>query len=98
MAEKSRPKRSLSVLKRARQNKVRRLRNFGVKSKIKTLTRRLENAISSGVTADVGTTLREVVRSLGKASSKGVLHANTTARGISRLTLRANSVLRSKAV
>jgi small subunit ribosomal protein S20 len=97
VAEKSRPKRSLSVLKRARQNKVRRLRNFSIKSKIKTLTRRLENAIASGVKEDVAKSLREVIRALGKAASKGVLHANTSGRGISRLTMKANSVLRSQA-
>ncbi len=88
------PKRKLSVLKRARQERKRNLRNRSVNSQVKTYTRKVLTAIDAGDREQVEKTLREAVKVIDSAASKGVLHLNTASRKISRLSKRANSALR----
>ena len=85
--------RSISVLKRIRQNKKRRLVNTAAKSEIKTLVKKLKAAVASGVKEDVASSLLKATRALSKASSSGVLHRNTSSRKISRISKSANKVL-----
>ncbi len=96
MATQEAPKKKLSVLKRARQNKKRQLRNKSMKSRIKTVTRKLEESIKENNRENTQEYLSEVIKTLDKASSKGILHKNTSSRKISRLAKYANSVLRSE--
>jgi small subunit ribosomal protein S20 len=91
------PNRKLSVLKRARQAEKRRLRNRSVRSKVKTLTKNVLAAIENNDKAQVDSTLKEAVKAISSAGSKGVLHRNTASRKISRLSKRANTVLKSEA-
>ncbi len=91
-------KKNLSVLKRARQNKKRQLRNKAMKSKIKTFARKLEDSVKAKNQEDTQNYMLEATRTLSTASSKGIIHKNTSSRKISRLTKKANSVLKPETV
>ncbi|MBF0537503.1 MAG: 30S ribosomal protein S20 [Nitrospirae bacterium] len=93
MAAKSRPKRSLSVLKRTRQAKKSQLRNRMAKSRLRTLTRRLEEAIETKNREKAKEYMVEVTRAYDKAATKGVLHDNTASRKISRLSARLHDLI-----
>lgn len=92
MPAKARPKKNLSAIKRARQAEKRNLRNTAVRSAVKTIIKKVESAISSGNKEDAGKTLIDVIRTLDKAASKGVIHKNTASRNISRLTRKVNAL------
>ena len=57
-----------------------RLENLRYRSTVKTLTKRLENAVADGDADQVATEHRELVRTIDKAASHGALHKNTAAR------------------
>jgi small subunit ribosomal protein S20 len=90
------PKKRLSVLKRDRQNEKRNQRNRAVVSKIKTYTKKVDEALKSKDEGQVGQALREAEKVIRSAASKGVLHRNTASRKISRLTRRANAALKAE--
>ena len=91
------PKRSLSVLKRARQSLKRAQRNRSVRSKVRTYIKKLNAAIEAKDAAQVEDALKEVMKVISSAASKGVLHRNTASRYISRLSKRAHKALKSEA-
>ena len=68
-----------SQIKRNRQNEKARLRNKSVKSSLKTVIRKLNEASGSGDTATATALLRDASRQLDKAVSKGVIHKNQAA-------------------
>jgi small subunit ribosomal protein S20 len=74
-----------SALKRARQNEVRKLRNKVHKTKAKHAVKEVRAAIA-GKSEQSGQSLVNAVSTLQKTVSKGVIHRNTAARKISRLT------------
>ena len=61
-----------------------RIENLRYRSTIKTLTKRLEGAVSDGDAERVAADHRELVRTIDRASARGALHANTAARKKSR--------------
>ena len=61
-----------------------RLENLRYRSTVKTMTRRLENAVSDGDEQTVAAEHRELVRWIDKATARGALHKNTAARKKSR--------------
>lgn len=75
--------RSKSVLKRERQNEVRRQRNQSVRSELKTLQKKARTAVASG--GDSADAVKQAQRRLAKAATKGVIHKNKAARTTSRL-------------
>jgi small subunit ribosomal protein S20 len=75
-----------NVLKAARQSEKRRLRNRSVQSGVKTLMKRLQSAIEANKRDEAAKMLSDASRGLSRAASKGVIHRNTAARRISRLT------------
>jgi small subunit ribosomal protein S20 len=80
-----------SQIKRNKQNETRRERNKGVKSALKTSTKKVQTAIAEG-DADAATARqREAARALDKAASKGVMHKRTAARKKSRLAKQVNA-------
>jgi small subunit ribosomal protein S20 len=89
---KAKPKKNLSAMKRARQAVKRNLRNTSVLSSVKTIIKKVEEAIASGNREDAGKALLKVVTALNKAASKGVIHNNTASRKISRLTKKVNAL------
>jgi small subunit ribosomal protein S20 len=66
--------------KRMRVAARQRLENLRYRSTVKTMTRRLEHAVSDGDEQAVATEHRELVRWIDKAASQGALHRNTAAR------------------
>jgi small subunit ribosomal protein S20 len=90
-------KKNLSALKRVRQSEKRRRRNQFWKSTIKTLTKKVEAAVSSGDKDTAQKMLREAIRIISKARSKGVIHRNTAARKISKITKKVNRAFKSEA-
>jgi small subunit ribosomal protein S20 len=66
--------------KRMRIAARQRLENLRYRSTVKTMTRRLERAISDGDEQAVATEHRELVRWIDKAASHGALHKNTASR------------------
>ena len=98
MPAKAAKKKNLSAIKRTRQAEKRNLRNASIRSKIKTVSKRIEEAITEKNQENVKKLLREIIRAVNSAVSKGVLHKNTASRKISRLSKLANTVLKAAAV
>jgi small subunit ribosomal protein S20 len=57
-----------------------RLENLRYRSTVKTLTRRLEQAVADGEAEAIASEHRELVRMIDKAAARGALHSNTAAR------------------
>ena len=76
-----------SALKRARQNEDRRLRNKGVKTRVKSVVKAVRTAED-----DAAAKLDEAKSVIAKAAKKGVIHKRTASRSISRLAKHVNSV------
>jgi small subunit ribosomal protein S20 len=77
-----------SQKKRNRQNEVRRLRNKGVRSELKTRVKTAVEGAEAGAD-DAGERLRLAQKRLAKAGEKGIIHRNQASRRISRLMKRA---------
>lgn len=97
MPEQSAPKKSLSVKKRARQSIKRRMYNRSVETGVKTVTKKLIEAVGKKDKKAVEAALKEAVSAISRASSKGVLHKNTASRKISRLSKLADKVIKAEA-
>ena len=78
--------------KRARQNERRFAVNKARRSRIRTFLRKTEEAIASGDQAAAKAALIEVQPELMRGVTKGVLHKNTVARKISRLSARVKAL------
>jgi small subunit ribosomal protein S20 len=66
--------------KRVRTAAEERLRNVRYRSAVKTLTRRLRDAVEDGDREHIATAHVRLVRSIDKAAARGALHRNTAAR------------------
>lgn len=82
-----------SALKRHRQSIARRLRNRSQRSAMKNSVKKLLSAIETNDKESVRATLVVTTSLVAKTATKGIIHANTASRTISRLTKRANTVL-----
>ena len=70
--------------KRVRIAERERAENLRYRSTVKTLTKRLETAVSDGDAERAASEHRELVRTIDRAISRGALHKNTAARKKSR--------------
>ena len=68
------------------------LRNKMIKSKIKTLVKKVDAAVAASDKATATAALSEAVVAIDKAAAKGVYHKNTAARKVSRITKAVNSI------
>lgn len=66
--------------KRVRIASRQRLENLRYRSTVRTLTRRLQEALSDGDSERIAAAKRELVRWIDRASAKGALHRNAAAR------------------
>jgi small subunit ribosomal protein S20 len=82
----------LSAIKRARQNEKRRLRNLQIKSTVKSSVKKVRVAVEGKDIEGAKKALSTVIPLIQKAHSKSVLHKNASARKISRLTRKVNSL------
>lgn len=78
--------------KRARQNERRFEVNKARRSRIRTFLRKVEEAIASGNAESAKAALLAAQPELDRGVSKGVLHKNTVARKMSRLTARVKTL------
>lgn len=66
--------------KRVRTAAAERLENLRYRSTVKTLTRRLQSAVTEGDSDRVTSTHLELQRWIDRAASRGALHRNAAAR------------------
>lgn len=78
--------------KRARQADRRRAINKSRKSRIRTFLRRVEEAITGGDADQAREALRRAQPEMMRGVTKGILHKNTVARKISRLSARVKAL------
>ncbi len=81
-----------SARKRIRQTEIRTARNAARKSRMRTFIKKVETAIASGNKEQAAAALRDAQPELQRASGKGVIHANTVSRKISRLSARIKAI------
>jgi small subunit ribosomal protein S20 len=78
--------------KRARQNERRYEVNKARRSRIRTYLRKVEEAIATGDASVAAAALRDAQPELMRGVTKGVLHKNTVARKMSRLSARIKAL------
>lgn len=78
--------------KRARQSERRYAINKSRRSRIRTFLRKVEEAIASGDKDAAAAALRAAQPELMRGVTKGVVHKNTAARKMSRLSSRVKSL------
>lgn len=71
--------------KRVRQAERSRLRNVGQRSNMRTILKKVQNAITGGDKAGANNELKGAISALDTACSKGLIHKNKAARDKSRL-------------
>ena len=86
-----------SAIKRARQNVRRNERNSALRSALRTAVKKVLVAVEQADTTAAQDELPQVVRALGKATTKGIIHKNYAARKISRLTRQVNALVATQA-
>ncbi len=77
-----------SAIKRNRQNEKRAEANKGVRSRMRTFTKK---ALDSAGTETSAEDLRIAIKHIDKAATKGIIHKNTASRKKSRLTKTVNA-------
>ncbi len=76
-----------SAKKRISVIETKTLRNKMIKSKIKTVIKKVEADIASGDKAAAQASLKVATSEIGKAASKGIYHKNNAARKVARLSV-----------
>jgi len=78
--------------KRARQSETRYAVNKARRSRIRTYLRKVEEALAAGNQEAATVALRNVQPELARGVTKGVMHKNTVARKMSRLSSRVKAL------
>jgi small subunit ribosomal protein S20 len=81
-----------SAQKRIRQTAKRTARNQARKSRMRTFVKKVETAIAGGDKEAAAAALIAAQPEMQRAATKGVTHANTVARKISRLSARVKAL------
>ena len=81
-----------SARKRNRQTERRTARNHARKSRMRTFIKKVELAIASGNKQGAIEVFRAAQPEMQRAAGKGVTHANTVARKLSRLSARIKAL------
>lgn len=81
-----------SARKRIRQTAKRAARNHARKARMRTFVRKVEAAIAGGDKQAAQDALRAAQPEMQRAASKGVIHSNTVARKLSRLSAHIKSL------
>ena len=81
-----------SAKKRVKVIQTKTLRNKMIKSKVKTVSKKVEAAVAAGDKNLAQESLRVAVSEIEKACTKGVFHKNTAARKVSHLAKAVNSI------
>ncbi|NUQ62626.1 MAG: 30S ribosomal protein S20 [Pirellulales bacterium] len=86
-----------SAKKRLRQNIARRLHNRSAKSELRTLCRKVREAVEAGNTEEAEAEFRLATKKLDRAGDQRVIHPNAAARVKSRLSARIKALKQGKA-
>ena len=81
-----------SAKKRVRRNEKRRRINHTRIARVRTFIKRVETAIASGDGTEAVAAFRRAQPEMHRGVSRGVLHRNTVARKLSRLTKRIKAI------
>ncbi len=81
-----------SAKKAARHAESRTEINKARRSRVKTYTRKVEEAIAAGDKEAANLALREAQPEIQRSASKGIIHKNTASRRISRLSARIKAL------
>ncbi|MGF7143923.1 small subunit ribosomal protein S20 [Anaerotaenia torta] len=81
-----------SAKKRILVNETKAARNRQIKSKVKTMIKKVDAAVAAGDKDLAKTNLVAAVSEIDKACSKGVYHKNTASRKVSRLSKAINTI------
>jgi len=81
-----------SARKRIRQTATRTERNTARKSRMRTFVKKVELAIATGDKPAAQLALQSAQPEMQRACGKGVVHANTVARKLSRLSARIKAL------
>lgn len=81
-----------SAKKRILVNETKAARNKAIRSRVKTSIKKVEAAITAGDKAAAQAGLVNAITEIDKAASKGVYHANTSSRKVSRITKSVNAM------
>ncbi len=81
-----------SAQKRIRQTAKRTARNQARKSRMRTFVKKVETALAGGKKDEAAEALRAAQPEMQRAANKGVIHHNTIARKISRLSARVKAL------
>ncbi|MDR2017596.1 MAG: 30S ribosomal protein S20 [Syntrophobacterales bacterium] len=82
-----------SAVKKARQSEQKRLRNFHVKSTMKTYIKKIYAVMENKDTEHVDEAFKKAVSFINRAASKGVIHSNNASRKVSRLSKKVHTFL-----
>lgn len=81
-----------SSKKRIRRNNKRAAINGARMSRIRTFIKKVEMALDTGNAKDAGEALRKAQPEISRGVAKGLLHKNTAARKMSRLSARVKAL------
>ncbi len=81
-----------SAEKRNRQRITKTARNRAVSSTVRTLVKRVRDAITAKDKAAAKKALVSAIRAIDKASTKGVVHVKTASRTVSRLSAQVHKL------
>ncbi len=81
-----------SAKKRILVNETKAARNKQIKSKVKTMIKKVDAAVAAGDKELAKSSLITATAEIDKARSKGVIHKNTAARKVSRLAKATNNI------
>jgi len=85
-------KRKKSVIKRAKQARMRAEINHANTTRVRTIMKKLRTAIAAKDSTSAGTLLHPTLSAIDRAISKGVLEENTGNRYKSRLSVAVNGL------
>lgn len=80
-----------SQKKRVLTNELARVRNMGVRSKMKTLVKQAMAALESKDAEKIKAAVPQALSAIDRAASKGVIHRNTAARKKSHIQSRVGA-------
>lgn len=81
-----------SAKKRVLVTQTKTARNKAIRSRVKTMIKKVETAIAAGDKVAAQASLLVAISEIDKAASKGVYHKNTASRKVARLTKAVNGV------
>jgi len=81
-----------SVIKRQKQDLKKHERNKSVKSLLKTLSKKVEQAVETKSADTAKDALVKAMKAYDKAASAGIVHRTTASRKISRLSTKVGKI------